>query len=81
MVDCNPFTNPYMRTFLASFLAVTASKSDLGIPEIDQLYRNIWYKLAVIGMIVYLNSCDLQVTAVIMGVLVAFLYYKKKIVF
>jgi len=70
-----------MRTFLASFLAVTASKSDLGIPEIDQLYRNIWYKLAVIGMIVYLNSCDLQVTAVIMGVLVAFLYYKKKIVF
>jgi hypothetical protein len=81
MMDCNPFTNPFMRTFLASFLALTAAKADLGIEEVDRLYRNLWFKLVVIGLIVYLNSCDVQVTAIIMGSLIAVLYYKKKLVF
>lgn len=79
-VDCNPFTNPYMRTFLASFLALTAAKADLGIPELDEAYRNLWFKLVVIATIVYLNSCDIQVTAVIMAVVLGLLYYKGKLV-
>lgn len=81
MVDCNPFTNPYMRTFLASFLALTAAKADLGIAEIDMLYQKLWFKLAVIATIVYLNCCDIQVTAVIMAVIAFFLHLKGKLDF
>jgi hypothetical protein len=79
MVDCNPFTNEYMRTFLASFLALTAAKADLGISEVDDLYRQLWFKLMIIAMIVYLNCCDIQITAVVMGVILLVLYLKKKI--
>lgn len=78
-VDCNPFTNPYLRTFLASFLALTAAKADLGIPEVDDLYKKLWFKLAVIATIVYLNSCDIQITAVVMGTILLVLYLKKKL--
>jgi hypothetical protein len=80
-VDCNPFTNPYLRTFLASFLALTAAKADLGIAELDDMYRKLWFKLVVIASIVYLNCCDIQITAVIMAVVLGLLYYKGKLVF
>lgn len=78
-IECNPLTNPYMRTMLATFLALTAAKTDFGIQEVDDLYRNKWFKLAVIAAIVYLNSCDIQITAVLMAVIVGVLYFKKKL--
>lgn len=78
-MNCNPFENPYARTFIASFLAVTAGKSDLGIPELDMMYQKLWFKLVVIGTIVYLNSCDVQVTAVIMAVIIGILHFKGKL--